>query len=207
MKEPQMPLLPYYLPDCIEVGCDEAGRGCLAGAVFAAAVILPSDFDCPQLDDSKKLPEKQRASLRHTIENSAIAWAVARIDAEEIDQINILKASIKAMHTAIDNLKITPQHIIVDGNKFINYKNIAHKTIVKGDSKYMSIAAASVLAKTHRDEYMSYLHLQYPQYQWNINKGYPTKRHRQAIKEYGISPFHRRSFRLLEKQMNIYFNS
>lgn len=207
MKDKNINLLPYYLDNCIEAGCDEAGRGCLAGAVFAAAVILPYDFDCPELNDSKKLTEKQRKSLRYTIENGAIAWAVAQIETDEIDKINILKASIKAMHSALDKLQTVPAHIIVDGNKFVNYKDIPHKTIIKGDGKYLSIAAASVLAKTHRDEYMSYLHLQYPQYQWNINKGYPTKKHREAIKEYGISPFHRRSFRLLEKQINIDFNS
>lgn len=194
-----------YMPDCIEVGCDEAGRGCLAGAVFAAAVILPADFDCPALNDSKQLTERRRNSLRIVIEKEAIAWAVAKIDPEEIDEINILKASIKAMHKAIDMLTVRPQHIIVDGNKFIDYQNISHKTIVKGDNKYMSIAAASILAKTHRDEYMNYLHTQYPYYHWNINKGYPTLHHRNAIKEFGISPYHRRSFRLLDTQMSFEF--
>lgn len=183
----------------MECGCDEAGRGCLAGPVVAAAVILPTDFDCPELNDSKQLNEKQRNSLRKIIEEKAIAWAVARVENEKIDEINILHASILAMHLAIDQLKIRPEFIIVDGNKFKTYEDIPHQTIVKGDSKYLSIAAASVLAKTHRDEIMDHLSIQYPGYYWQINKGYPTHKHRKAIAELGITPVHRKSFRLLEK--------
>ena len=206
MKKIDNNLLPFYKADCIEAGCDEAGRGCLAGPVFAAAVVLAADFECPHLNDSKQLTEKQRQNIRLVIEKNALAWAVARIDAEEIDNINILKASILCMHKALDNLSIIPEHIIIDGNKFIKYRDVEYKTIVKGDGKYLSIAAASVLAKTHRDDYMSYLHLQYPHYQWNINKGYPTPKHRQAIKEFGISPYHRRSFKLLDTQTSINFD-
>ena len=206
MKKIDNNLLPFYKADCIEAGCDEAGRGCLAGPVFAAAVVLAADFECPHLNASKQLTEKQRQNIRLVIEKNALAWAVARIDAEEIDNINILKASILCMHKALDNLNIIPEHIIIDGNKFIQYRDVEYKTIVKGDGKYLSIAAASVLAKTHRDDYMSYLHLQYPHYQWNINKGYPTPKHRQAIKEFGISPYHRRSFKLLDTQTSINFD-
>ena len=206
MKKIDNNLLPFYKADCIEAGCDEAGRGCLAGPVFAAAVVLSADFECPHLHDSKQLTEKQRQNIRLVIEQNALAWAVERIDAEEIDNINILKASILCMHKALDNLSIIPEHIIIDGNKFIKYRDIEYKTIVKGDGKYLSIAAASVLAKTHRDDYMSYLHSQYPHYQWNINKGYPTPKHRQAIKEFGISPYHRRSFKLLDTQTSINFD-
>ena len=206
MKKIDNNLLPFYKADCIEAGCDEAGRGCLAGPVFAAAVVLAADSESPHLNDSKQLTEKQRQNIRLVIEQNALAWAVARIDAEEIDNINILKASILCMHKALDNLSIIPEHIIIDGNKFIQYRDVEYKTIVKGDGKYLSIAAASVLAKTHRDDYMSYLHLQYPHYQWNINKGYPTPKHRQAIKEFGISPYHRRSFKLLDTQTSINFD-
>ena len=206
MKKIDNNLLPFYKADCIEAGCDEAGRGCLAGPVFAAAVVLSADFEYPHLNDSKQLTEKQRQNIRLVIEQNALAWAVARIDAEDIDNINILKASILCMHKALDNLSIIPEHIIIDGNKFIKYRDVEYKTIVKGDGKYLSIAAASVLAKTHRDDYMSYLHLQYPHYQWNINKGYPTPKHRQAIKEFGISPYHRRSFKLLDTQTSINFD-
>lgn len=206
MKKIDNNLLPFYKADCIEAGCDEAGRGCLAGPVFAASVVLATDFECPHLNDSKQLTEKQRQNIRLVIEQNALAWAVARIDAEEIDNINILKASILCIHKALDNLSIIPEHIIIDGNKFIQYRDVEYKTIVKGDGKYLSIAAASVLAKTHRDDYMSYLHLQYPHYQWNINKGYPTPKHRQAIKEFGISPYHRRSFKLLDTQTSINFD-
>lgn len=206
MKKIDNNLLPFYKADCIEAGCDEAGRGCLAGPVFAAAVVLAAGFECPHLNDSKQLTEKQRQNIRLVIEQNALAWAVARIDAEEIDNINILKASILCMHKALDNLSIIPEHIIIDGNKFIKYRDVEYKTIVKGDGKYLSIAAASVLAKTHRDDYMSYLHSQYPHYQWNINKGYPTPKHRQAIKEFGISPYHRRSFKLLDTQTSINFD-
>ena len=190
-------LLPYLQKDRIECGCDEAGRGCLAGPVVAAAVILPLDFSCPGLNDSKQLTELQRDELRIIIEQEAIAWAVALVDEKEIDEINILNASILAMHRAMDKLTVTPEFIIVDGNKFKNYGNIPHQTIVKGDSKYLSIAAASVLAKTHRDELMMKVHGEFPQYGWDRNKAYPTIKHRQAIKQYGVSPYHRLSYKLL----------
>lgn len=190
-------LLPYLNADVIEVGCDEAGRGCLAGHVFAAAVILPKDFSNELLNDSKQLKEKDRYILREIIEKEAIDWAVAFTTYEEIDKINILNASILAMHRAIDKLKIRPEHIIVDGNKFKPYKDIPHQTIVKGDSKYMSIAAASILAKTYRDDYMLEISKEYPMYGWEKNKGYPTKKHRDAIKEFGASKYHRLTFNLL----------
>lgn len=182
-----------------ECGCDEAGRGCLAGPVVAAAVILPENFYCPLLTDSKQLTEKQRDFLRPIIEEQALAWAVAFVDNTEIDNINILKASILAMHRSIEKLSIPPSFIIVDGNKFSPYKDISHQTIVKGDAKFLSIAAASVLAKTHRDEYMLSLHEQYPQYGWDRNKAYPTARHRTAIKTHGSTPLHRMTFALLGK--------
>jgi len=182
------------MPEC---GCDEAGRGCLAGPVVAAAVILPSDFDCPSLNDSKLLTEKERDILRPIIENSALAWAVAVVDNKEIDEINILNASILAMHKAIDKLSICPEYIIVDGNRFKPYKSIPYQTIVKGDGKYHSIAAASVLAKTHRDEIMQQLHTEYPEYDWLNNKAYPTIKHRKAIEEYGTTVYHRLSYDLL----------
>lgn len=191
-------LLENYSACEFECGCDEAGRGCLAGPVVAAAVILPLNFNCPELNDSKQLNEKQRNRIRKQIETQAIAWAVARVENTEIDEINILNASILAMQKAIALLKIKPEFIIVDGNRFKSYEDIPHQTIVKGDSKYMSIAAASVLAKTHRDVIMDDLSLQYPDYDWHINKAYPTKKHRAAIATCGISPLHRRSFRLLE---------
>lgn len=190
-------LLENYSSCEFECGCDEAGRGCLAGPVVAAAVILPLHFDCPELNDSKQLNEKQRNRIRKLIEEQAVAWAVARVENTEIDAINILNASILAMQKAIAQLKIKPEFIIVDGNRFKSYEDIPHQTIVKGDSKYMSIAAASVLAKTHRDKIMDDLSLQYPDYEWHINKAYPTKKHRTAIASCGISPLHRRSFRLL----------
>lgn len=180
-----------------ECGCDEAGRGCLAGPVVAAAVILPSDFNCPQLNDSKQLTEKEREALRPIIENQALAWAVARVEHDEIDKINILNASILAMHKAISKLSIKPKFIIVDGNRFKPYESIASKTIVKGDSLYLSIAAASVLAKTHRDEIMQELDKEYPNYGWRKNKAYPTLLHRKSIREFGITPYHRVSFDLL----------
>lgn len=180
-----------------ECGCDEAGRGCLAGPVVAAAVILPSDFNCPQLNDSKQLTEKERESLRPIIESQALAWAVARVEHDEIDKINILNASILAMHKAISKLSIEPEFIIVDGNRFKSYEDIPHQTIVKGDSLYLSIAAASVLAKTHRDEMMQELDQAYPNYGWNKNKAYPTLQHRESIRKLGITPFHRMSFDLL----------
>ena len=180
-------------PEC---GCDEAGRGCLAGPVVAAAVILPSDFDCPQLNDSKQLTEKERDALRSFIEKNALAWAVAEVDNHEIDKINILNASILAMQRAIAKLKIRPGFIIVDGNRFKPFEDIPHQTVVKGDAKYLSIAAASVLAKTHRDEMITRDHAEYPQYAWDRNKAYPTVAHRKAIREYGVTPLHRLSFNL-----------
>ena len=197
MKQTKLQLLPNYSGRRLECGCDEAGRGCLAGPVVAAAVILPLDFSCPGLNDSKQLTELQRDELRIIIEQEAIAWAVALVDEKEIDEINILNASILAMHRAMDKLTVTPEFIIVDGNKFKKYGNVPHQTIVKGDSKYLSIAAASVLAKTHRDELMMKLHGEFPQYGWDRNKAYPTIKHRQAIKQYGVSPYHRLSYKLL----------
>ena len=190
-------LLPYLQEKRIEAGCDEAGRGCLAGAVYAAAVILPPDFKNEMLNDSKQLTEKQRYALRSVIEESALAWAVGIVSPEEIDQINILNASFLAMHRAIDQLKIRPQHLLIDGNRFNPYPGIPHTTIVKGDGKYLSIAAASILAKTYRDDYMNELHREYPVYDWDHNKGYPTKKHRAAIAAHGISPYHRKSYNLL----------
>lgn len=191
-------LLPYYKEGVLECGCDEAGRGCLAGSVYAAAVILPSDFSNELLNDSKKLTERQRYELRPIIEKSAIAWAVGIVTAEEIDRINILKASILAMTRAINSLSVKPEYLIIDGNRFYNTTGIPYNTIVKGDGKYMSIAAASVLAKTYRDDYMNDLAKEYPAYGWDINKGYPTKAHRAAIAENGITPYHRKSYRLLK---------
>lgn len=181
----------------LECGCDEAGRGCLAGPVVAAAVILPINFVCPQLNDSKQLTEKERDLLRPIIEKEALAWAVAEVSNTEIDEINILNASILAMHRAMDKLEIRPEFIIVDGNRFKPYNDIPHQTIVKGDSKYLSIAAASVLAKTHRDELMQELHYEFPYYDWKKNKAYPTKKHRAAIRQHGTTPFHRMSYNLL----------
>lgn len=189
-------LLPFMKPGVIEAGCDEAGRGCLCGPVSCAAVILPPGFECPGLDDSKKLSEKKRAQLRPIIEANALAWAVVMVEADEIDRINILQASIAGMHRALDRLGPIPQHILVDGNKFNPYRDIPHTTVVHGDATYMSIAAASVLAKTHRDELMEKLHGEWPQYGWNVNKGYPTKAHREAIRLHGPSPVHRLTFRL-----------
>lgn len=190
-------LKPFMLPDVLEAGCDEAGRGCLCGPVSCAAVIFPPDFECPELNDSKKLTEKKRELLRPIIEKNALAWAVVMVDAEEIDAINILNASITGMQRALDKLTVRPQHIIVDGNRFKPYSDIPYATIVKGDATYMSIAAASILAKTHRDELMDKLAEEYPQYSWAVNKGYPTKAHRDAIAKYGVTPLHRRSFRLI----------
>jgi len=189
----------------IEAGCDEAGRGCLAGPVVAAAVILPKNFRHPVLNDSKQLSAKTRIILRDEIINSAIAWNVAFVNNEEIDEMNILRASIKAMHLALDGLKRTPQFIIVDGNSFYPYKNIGHKTVIKGDSKYFSIAAASVLAKTFRDEFMEKIHIEHPEYGWNRNKGYATAFHRLAIRQHGITPYHRKSFTLLDTQLDFDF--
>lgn len=189
----------------IEAGCDEAGRGCLAGPVFAAAVILPEDFSSELLNDSKKLTEKQRYELRPIIEKSAIAWAIGMYDHLEIDKVNILNASIFSMHLALNQLVVRPNHIIVDGNRFKPYENIAYTTVVKGDGKYLSIAAASILAKTYRDDFMLALHEKHPQYGWSQNKGYPTAFHREAIIKYGISPFHRKSFKLFETQLSLDF--
>ncbi len=183
-------------PSKLEAGCDEAGRGCLAGAVFAAAVILPPDFKSELLNDSKKLKEKDRYALRKVIESSALAWAVGQVSEKEIDEINILNASFLAMHRAIDQLQKRPEHLLIDGNRFKPYTLIPHDCIIKGDSKYMSIAAASILAKTYRDDYMKRLHQLYPAYQWNKNKGYPTKAHRQAIVDVGYSDYHRKTFKL-----------
>lgn len=191
----------HFFTDLIEAGCDEAGRGCLAGSVFAAAVILPVDYENDLLNDSKKLTEKQRYALRTQIETDALAWAVGEVTADEIDKINILNASILAMHRALDGLKIRPQAIIVDGNRFKPYGTLPHETIVKGDAKFLSIAAASILAKTYRDDYMNNLALQHPVYQWDVNKGYPTKAHRAAIEEHGISPFHRKAFKGVKEML------
>ena len=184
-------------PGLIEAGCDEAGRGCLAGSVFAAAVILPEDYVNDGLNDSKRLSAKRRYELRREIERDALAWAVGVVTPEEIDEINILNASILAMHRALDQLKVRPEAIIVDGNRFKPYRFIPYSTVVKGDGKYLSIAAASILAKTYRDDYMDRLAGEFPQYGWTENKGYPTRAHREAIKKYGPTPYHRKSFRLL----------
>lgn len=190
-------LLPYMHEDLVEAGCDEAGRGCLAGAVYAAAVILPHDFRNELLNDSKQLTEKQRYALREVVEREALAWAVGVVTPEEIDRINILNASFLAMHRAVDQLKLRPEHLLIDGNRFRQYRDLPHTTVVKGDGKYMSIAAASVLAKTYRDDYMNRLAEEYPQYDWKNNKGYPTKKHREAIRSYGTTPYHRMSYNLL----------
>ena len=186
-----------YYKGKIEAGCDEAGRGCLAGSVYAAAVILPEDYQNELLNDSKQLTEKKRYQLREIIERDAVAWAVGIVTPEEIDKINILNASILAMHRALDQLMVRPETIIVDGNRFKPYQELPHTTIVKGDGKYLSIAAASILAKTYRDDYMNQLAGEYPQYEWRSNKGYPTKKHREAIKQFGITPYHRKSYNLL----------
>lgn len=188
-------LLPCMNPKVIEAGCDEAGRGCLCGPVACAAVILPPEFNCEGINDSKKLSEKQREALRPIIEANALAWAVVMVSPEEIDNINILNASILGMHRALDKLKITPQHILVDGNRFKPYKDIPYTTVVKGDGKYTSIAAASILAKTHRDEFIRKLSNDFPEYGWEVNKGYPTKAHREAILKFGSTPHHRKSFK------------
>ena len=187
----------HYYEGLIEAGCDEAGRGCLAGSVYAAAVILPSDYQNELLNDSKKLTAKKRYALREEIERDAIAWAVGIVTPEEIDKINILNASFLAMHRALDQLQVRPEAVIVDGNRFKPYQDLPSTTIVKGDGKYLSIAAASILAKTYRDDYMLSLAEEYPQYDWQSNMGYPTKKHRQAIREHGITPYHRRSYNLL----------
>ena len=199
-------LLNHYYEGKIEAGCDEAGRGCLAGSVYAAAVILPEDYQNDLLNDSKQLTEKRRYELREIILRDAVAWAVGIVTPEEIDKINILNASILAMHRALDQLTVRPEAIIVDGNRFKPYQELPHTTIVKGDGKYLSIAAASILAKTYRDDYMNELAKEYPQYDWLSNKGYPTKRHREAIKQYGITPYHRKSYNLLgDGQLSLEF--
>jgi ribonuclease HII len=190
-------LLPYMNPLIPEAGCDEAGRGCLAGPVYAAAVILPQDFRNELLNDSKQLTERQRYALREVIEREALAWAVGIVTAEEIDEINILNASILAMHRAVDQLALRPQHLLIDGNRFKPYHDVPYDTVVKGDGKYMSIAAASILAKTYRDDCMNALAKEYPGYDWEGNKGYPTKKHRAAIRELGVTPVHRKTFNLL----------
>ncbi len=193
-------LLSFLHPNCVEAGCDEAGRGCLAGSVYAAAVIFPLEYNNEEINDSKQLTDVKRKQLREIIKRDALAWAVGVVTAEEIDKINILRASILAMHRALDGLKLRPEAIIVDGNKFTPYHQIPYKTVVKGDGKYISIAAASILAKTFRDDYMDKLHEEYPFYGWKRNKGYPTKEHREAIKIHGTSPYHRMSYNLLGVQ-------
>jgi len=193
-----------FKKNCLEAGLDEAGRGCLAGPVYAAAVILPPDFKDELLRDSKMLTSTQRQKLRLTIEKNAIDYSVQAIDSITIDKLNILKAAIKAMHLSIDKLKIKPQHLLIDGNYFINYKKLPHKTIVKGDNTYMNIAAASILAKTYRDEKMEELHLQFPEYYWNKNKGYGTRLHVEAIRNHGLTPYHRRSFHVKSLQMELF---
>lgn len=196
----------HYYEGLIEAGCDEAGRGCLAGSVYAAAVILPTNYKNDLLNDSKKLSAKKRYALRKIIEHDAIAWAVGIVTPEEIDKINILNASFLAMHCALDQLKMRPEAIIVDGNRFTPYQDLPFTTIVKGDGKYLSIAAASILAKTYRDDYMLSLAEKYPQYDWQSNMGYPTKKHREAIRQYGITPFHRKSYNLLgDEQLSFDF--
>ena len=190
-------LLPYLNKDIIVAGCDVAGRGCLAGSVYAAAVILPFVFKNELLNDSKQLTERQRYQLREVIEREAVAWAVGIVTPEEIDKINILNASFLAMHRAVDQLKVRPGHLLIDGNRFHKYQDLPHTTVVKGDGKFLSIAAASILAKTYRDDYMNGLHREYPYYDWNKNKGYPTKKHRAAIREHGATPYHRMTFNLL----------
>ena len=198
-------LLNCYQIELIEAGCDEAGRGCLAGPVTAAAVILPKDFYLKGLDDSKKLTHQQREKLRPIIEKEALAWAVAFVDHQEIDQINILNASFLAMHRAIEKLQLQPQYLIIDGNRFKAYDQIAHSCIVKGDGKYLNIAAASILAKTHRDDFMTNLHQDFPHYNWKQNKGYPTIAHRKAVIELGLSPFHRKTFNVSDPQSSLSF--
>ena len=193
-----------YQQELLEAGCDEAGRGCLAGSVFAAAVILPPDFDHPLLNDSKQMTERARNILREVIEREAVAWAVAEVTAARIDEINILKASIEGMNIAAANLKVAAEFLAIDGNRFVSHTGLPFKCIVKGDGKYANIAAASVLAKTHRDEYMLRLHEEYPYYGWDRNKGYPTREHRLAIREYGLTPYHRMSFNHTEGQLELF---
>lgn len=198
----------YYEQGRVEAGCDEAGRGCLAGSVYAAAVILPPDYHNERLNDSKKLTARQRYALRQDIERDAVAWAVGVVTPQEIDQINILNASILAMHRALDQLQVRPEAIIVDGNRFKPYRDLPHTTIVKGDGKYLSIAAASILAKTYHDDEMVRLAQEYPDYDWQHNMGYPTRKHREAIRQHGITPYHRRTFNLLgSEELTIPFDS
>ena len=194
----------FYQTSLVEAGCDEAGRGCLAGSVFAAAVILPNDFYHPLLNDSKQMTERQRNLLREIITLAAVAWAVAEVSAQRIDEINILRASFEGMNIAVANLQVAAQFLLIDGNRFYPATDLPYKCIVKGDGKYANIAAASVLAKTHRDEYMLRLHEEYPQYGWDRNKGYPTKEHRLAIREHGLTPYHRLSFNHLEGQLELF---
>ncbi len=199
-------LLPYFNEKLIEAGCDEAGRGCLAGSVYAAAVIFPKDYHNAQLNDSKQLTAKQRYTLREVIERDALSWALGIVTAQEIDQMNILRASITAMHRAIDRLTVRPETLIIDGNRFYPYHDLPYQTIVKGDGKYLSIAAASILAKTYRDDYMRQLHEEYPYYGWNHNAGYPTKEHRTGIAEHGLSPYHRLTFNIMgDRQLSLDF--
>lgn len=190
-------LASHFYDGLVEAGCDEAGRGCLAGSVYAGAVIFPPDYENAWLNDSKQLTEKRRNELREIIKRDAVAWAVGVVTPEEIDSINILNASFLAMHRALDQLSVRPEAVIVDGNRFKPYRDLPYTTIVKGDGKYLSIAAASILAKTYRDDYMASLAAEYPQYDWQSNKGYPTRKHRDAIRQYGITPYHRRSYNLL----------
>lgn len=200
-------LLNCYHAELLEAGCDEAGRGCLAGPVFAAAVILPRDFEAGELNDSKKLTHKQRSDLRVIIEKHALAWAVAEVDNIEIDKINILNASFLAMHRAVEKLSIRPQHLSIDGNRFKNYQDIPHTCIIKGDGKYLNIAAASILAKTHRDQYMENISSHYPHYEWHQNKGYPTIVHRTAALAHGLSPYHRKTFTITDPQLELFLES
>ncbi len=199
-------LLPHYFEGKIEAGCDEAGRGCLAGSVYAAAVILPKGYDNPLLNDSKQLTEKRRYALRDTIVRDAVAWAIGIVTPEEIDKINILNASFLAMHRALDQLTVRPEAIIVDGNRFTPYHDVPYATIVKGDGKYQAIAAASILAKTFRDDYMNRLAIEYPYYDWQKNKGYPTRAHREGIRLHGITPYHRKSYNLLGSEPMLPFD-
>ena len=196
----------FHIEGAVEAGCDEAGRGCIAGPVFAAAVILPLHFSNPVLDDSKKLSAKKRLLLRPLIEQEALAWGVGVVHEKEIDQINILNASFLAMHRALDKLQVHPSHLLIDGNRFRPYGGIAHSCIVKGDGIFASIAAASILAKTHRDEYMLSLHQKYPHYGWDRNMGYPTREHRKGVLKHGPTPYHRRSFKLLDDQTRLEFS-
>ena len=198
-------LLPFYNENTIEAGCDEAGRGCLAGPVFAAAVILPSNFENELLNDSKKLSEKQRYHLRPLVEEQALAWAVVAVDNKEIDEVNILNASFLAMNRAVEKLASVPEHLLIDGNRFRTKGKIPYTCMIKGDGRFYSIAAASILAKTYRDDYMAEIHQEFPYYDWHKNKGYPTKKHRAAIKEHGPCKYHRMSFRLLDEQLAIEF--